>query len=70
MVLCSFNGLFLFIQRGFKFLIFENKCRFFEFILLPCQIILVVASPTEENYRRRTSLGKKEYMDMVTVLVI
>ena len=58
-VLCSINGLFLFIQRALKFFIFEHKCTFFEFILLPCQIIIIVESPTEKNYRKRTSLGKK-----------
>ena len=61
MVLCSINGLFLFIQRAFKFFFFEHKCTFFEFILLPCQIILKVASPTKEKFTNVHGWEKNVY---------
>ena len=59
MVLCSINVLFLFKQRAFKFFIFTRKGTFFEFILLPCQSIIIVANPKKEIHRKRTLLGKK-----------
>ena len=58
MVICSVNGLFLYNALS-SFFSFLSINAYFLFILLHYQIIIIVASPTEEDYRKRTSLGKK-----------
>ena len=72
MVLFSIIGLFFYTTRfQVFFLIFEHNCMFSGFILLPCQIIILLNSPIEGKHsREHAQLWEKAYLDMLIVLVI
>ena len=71
MALCSTNGLSLYTTRFNFFFIFEHNCKFYEFILFPCQIIILLARPIEgKQSRENTQRWKKAYLDMLNELVI
>ena len=65
MVLCSTNGLFLYILRDF--FIFEHNCILFEFTLSPRQVIILV---TRKHGRENKQRWKKAYLDMLIVSLV
>ena len=68
MFFCSTKGLFLFILQFF--FIFEHTCRFYEFILFPCQIIKLLTIPNEDRHSRKNAQRwEKAYLDLFIILV-
>ena len=55
-VLCSTNGLFIWILRLLSFFfIFEHNCIFYEFILFSCRIFALLTNPIKGNHSRKNS---------------
>ena len=53
------------------FFILAHNCIYYEFILFPCQIIILLTFQIEGNYSRKSAQRwKKAYLDMLVVLVM